>query len=114
MSGAYEQRVIAERRLRLIEPVANGAWRKVGCSSKTEYVKRIAAREGIGERTLYRWFARWNNAGRGVAGLQALIDVEPGPDRQELEPWVALQIETDQIGASSPLSNGEIDGPAVR
>lgn len=99
MSGAYEQKRVAEFRLKLITPVANGLYRRLGYETKGGYLKTVAAEHKVSVRSLQRWWDTYRDAGAGVRGLQALMNDAPGPEPTgpNLEPWVKLFLDTERL-----------------
>ncbi|HEV2424286.1 MAG TPA: hypothetical protein VGZ29_05610 [Terriglobia bacterium] len=89
LPGEYEQKRIAERRLKLVEPVGNGLYRRLGFATKGDYLRATASAHKTSVRSLQRWWDDYRRAGGGVQGLRALMTDKPGPEATgpRLEAW---------------------------
>lgn len=108
MPGEYEQKRVAEWRLKLIEPCANGLYKRLGYATKGAYIEATSAEQrrkgfSVSSRSLHRWYRDYMNAGQGTRGLAALMNDKTGPDSTgpKLEPWQKLFLESERLIAHS-------------
>jgi hypothetical protein len=112
MNLSPEGQLEAERRFRIIEPLATpatyrGLWAQSG-QSKTEVVKFLALQHKTTGRTIYRWFQRWSDG-----GLPALAPKDRSDKAQPRKPNPAaldflLAAASPRQGAYGELSVREI------
>jgi len=88
LDAPYAHLVEAQERLAALEPLYNGAWRK-GYASRDKCLEAAAERLRISVGQMRRLKRRYEAAGKGYAGLRALIKENPGPEPGEkLQDWM--------------------------